>query len=112
MASIKFDGTLNIPTLLSLIASIVGVVVYIGNVKTEAEVNKSEIKMIKQELAELRQLHMKNTQLIADTTTKVDNNAAQISKVKAITNKVVPILVEAKTKEPTKVDSIVTVKPD
>lgn len=59
MPALKFDGTINIPTIGSFIGTIVTAVVFIMSIKGDVKVHSAELTQLKQEVGELRRIQMR-----------------------------------------------------
>jgi hypothetical protein len=58
MAAIKFDGTLNIPTLVSIIVGLVTGVTFIVGIRGDVKTHTAQIAELTQQVGELRRIQM------------------------------------------------------
>jgi hypothetical protein len=58
MAAIKFDGTLNIPTLVSIIAGLITGVTFIVSTRGDVKTHSAQIAELTQQVGELRRIQM------------------------------------------------------
>lgn len=98
MAALKFDGTINIPTIGSFIGSVIAAVVFIMAIKSDVKVHSAELSMLKQEVGELRrlQLYVSSRQEEQDTEVKATKQkVAHVEKLAAGSKKTALALTKA-----------------
>jgi hypothetical protein len=90
MASIKFDGTLNIPTLVSIIVGLITGVTFIVGIRGDVKTHSVQIAELTQQVGELRriQMHVSSRQDIQEKavseTDKKINTITKIAKINKI----------------------------
>ena len=116
MPNIKFDGTLNIPTLVSVIGGLVTGVAFIVSTRGDVKTHSAQIAELTQQVGELRRIQMhvvskQNTQekAVAQTEQKVANivkvtesNKTQIDKNTKFIKKLPELVIIAEPDKPTK----------
>jgi hypothetical protein len=95
MASIKFDGTLNIPTLVSIIVGLITGVTFIVGIRGDVKTHSAQIAELTQQVGELRriQMHVSSRQdnqekAVLETDKKISNivKASKINKIQTDKN--------------------------
>ena len=90
MGAIKFDGTINIPTIGSFITTIVAAVIFVMGIKGDVKVHASDLATLKQEVGELRRIQLRVASRQDLQEKAVEETAQKITKVARVaeTNKV------------------------
>ena len=78
MVALKLDHTINTPTLISIIASLISVVVFVMNIKTEVKVRGAQVDQLIQEVGEVRKLHLKTASIAVEQAAIIDTNTKKI----------------------------------
>jgi hypothetical protein len=90
MAAIKFDGTLNIPTLVSIIVGLVTGVTFIVGIRGDVKTHNVQIAELTQQVGELRRIQMHvssrqdNQEKAVSENVKKINNIVKASKINKI----------------------------